>query len=316
MTSNRYVIMLAALAIGAAAAPLIAQPAAATTDPSQPWAPYLGCWSTSSSGVIGRMVCVVPTEARAEVEFLTVDGDSVVARTMVDGSGMPRAIERGECVGWEDARWSQDRRHLFMHADYKCTKGKPVRSDAVLSMTRSDAFTHVERVTSSDSATAKVVNFIVQLDTTLFPAEVRRRLTSYRALASVEGELEAAPPALTPSDVMEAAMMLDPAVLQAWLADRGEATDMTAKELRVLRVASEGAFRITPTNGRWVRSEDYRSGRSVYRWRSLSFQPSFSTAALDWGIEPYNGRLITPAMVNFGVPYEGYQRGFTWNGWR
>ncbi len=316
MTIRKFRLVVAAVVIGVASAPLTAQSAAPVPERQTPWAPYLGCWSTSSSGVIGPMVCVVPTESGSRVEFMTVDGDSVITRTVVDASGEPRAIARGVCVGWEDARWSQDQRHLFMHADYKCTKGKPVRSDAVLSMTRSDAFTHVERVTSSDSGTARVVNFIVQLDTTGYPLEVRRRLTSYRALAGNEGELEAAAPALTPSDVMEAATMLDPAVVQAWLADRGEDAGLTARELRVLRVASEASNPIAPTRGQWVRSERYRSSLAVYRWRSTSSQPAFSTAALDWGIEPYNGRLITPDMVNFGVPYEGYQRGFTWNGWR
>jgi hypothetical protein len=300
-------ILKAVLLTAVVACSLAAQGAPGAPASVTRWNPYLGCWSTSSRGEVGPMVCVVPTTSVDRVEFMTVDGDTVFARTMVDASGTPQPMLRGDCAGWESATWSHDGQRLFMHADYACAKGRTLRSDAILSMTRSDAFTHLERRTNSDTAEVRAMHFIVQLDTTVFPAEVRQRLTSYRPLAVSDSELVTVPP-VAASDVLEAATMLDPKVVQAWLADRGDSTDLSTTDLRVLRVASEGNLR-----------SDWRALAGV-RWgrrstSSVDFPAAFRTGDIDWGGEPTAGRMLTPATVGWGQAYPGYQSGFTWHGW-
>lgn len=203
------------------------------------WSPYLGCWSTSSGGVIGPMVCVVPTEDRARVEFMTVDGDTVIARTFVDASGKRVSALRPGCTGWETGKWSGDGQRLLMHAEFRCKDSPTQRSDAILSLSHADAFTHVERNLVRDDAPARVVTFIVQLDTTVFPAEVRRRLPHLRPLAIETAELETLAE-LSPASVVEAASELDPTVVETWLADRGEISTQTATMVRMLHVAALG----------------------------------------------------------------------------
>ena len=174
-------------------APLQAQSTSGAPGVVTSWTPFYGCWSTSSSGRIGPMVCVVPGATRAQVEFMTVDGDSVIGRTMVDASGKRVPALRTGCTGWEQGTWASDGQRLLMHAEYRCTKRPVQRSDAVLSLSHTDAFTQVERNLSDWRAPARVVNFIVQLDTTLFPVEVRRRLPHLRPLALETAELETLP---------------------------------------------------------------------------------------------------------------------------
>lgn len=203
------------------------------------WSPYLGCWSTSSGGTIGPMVCVVPTEDRARVEFMTVDGDTVIARTFVDASGKRVSALRPGCSGWETGKWSGDGQRLLMHAEFRCKDSPMQRSDAILSLSHADAFTHVERNLVRDDAPARVVTFIVQLDTTVFPAEVRRRLPHLRPLALETAELETLAE-LSSASVVEAASELDPTVVETWLAERGEVSTQTSTMLRVVHSAALG----------------------------------------------------------------------------
>lgn len=219
-------------------APLGAQ-SAPTAGVVTSWSPYLGCWSTSSNGSIGPMVCVVPTDDRARVEFMTVDGDSVVARTFVDASGKRVNALRPGCTGWETGKWSGDGQRLLMHAEFRCKDSQVQRSDAILSLSHADAFTHVERNLTRADAPVRVVNFMVQLDTTVFPAEVRRRLPHLRPLALETTELETLAE-ISPASVVEAASELDPTVVETWLADRGEVSPQTATMVRVVRSAALG----------------------------------------------------------------------------
>ena len=203
------------------------------------WSPFLGCWSTSSAGAIGPMVCVVPGDSHDEVEFMTVDGDSVIARTVLDASGRRVATRRPGCTGWENGRWAADGQQLLMHAEYRCKDRRVQQSDAILSLTRTDAFTHVERNITDARMPARVVNFIVQLDTTVFPREVRRRLPYLRPLAIETSELEITSP-VTPGVVVEAASSLDPDVVQTWLADRGQLSPESSTMTRLVYNAARG----------------------------------------------------------------------------
>ena len=310
MSGKRSFLGACAVAGFAIFSPLAAQQRVSVRNVA--WTPFLGCWSSSSSGMVGPMVCVVPTESPSRAEFLTVSDDSVVSRAIVDASGIPIAQSRNGCVGWETSRWSKDSTHLFSRADYRCADGHMLRADEILSMTHADAFSLVVRSVTDDSTPARVVNFIVQLDTTLFPPEVRQRLTSYRTLAESDAELETI--ARVPlSDQMEAAMEIDGGVIDAWLADRGQRSDLTARELRSLHTVA----RVANSERRFVdralaQAALESKGRPLVRIRryALGNQSLYNGSSL-FG----NGRVVTPVMVNFSYPPTALDRGFAWHGW-
>lgn len=295
----------------ALAAPVGAQPVAATR--VDRWSPFLGCWSTSSAGMIGPMVCVVPADSAEQVDFLTVSGDSVVSRSRIDATGADKLYSRLGCVGVESGRWSADGRRLLMHADYACDKGGARKSDALIDFTRSDAFSYIETDLQSYRKPSRIVNFIVQLDTTLFPAEVRRRLSAYRPLSFEASELEQETVLSTPA-VVEATAELDRALVLAWLAERGESGLLAAAPLTGF----------TPKEIQWRRQDALRGLRRLRGVPTL-IMSSVSRGeggpwAWPWGVQygfewPSN-YLVTPEMVGFGLPYVGYQGGFTWSGWR
>ncbi len=318
--SREYTVQLSGfpflLALGAsliAAAPSTAQVTPAGQTTATRWNPFLGCWSTSSAGMIGPMVCVVPTDSADQVEFLTVSGDSVVSRSKVDASGVEKLYSRKGCVGIERGRWSADGYRLLMHADYACDKGVDRKSDALIDFTRSDAFSYIETDLKSYRKPSRVVNFIVQLDTTLFPAEVRRRLPEYRPLSFESAELERETVLSTPA-VVEATAELDRALVATWLAERGESGMLALAPLSVF----------TPQEIKWRQQDALRGLR---RQQGIPTLLSVAWPYVDQG-GPYGGTwgvnygfawptnyLVTPAMVGFGVPWVDYPGGFRWGGW-
>ncbi len=295
------------------AVPAPAQSTPANQAPVVRWSPFLGCWSTSSAGVIGPMVCIVPADSAEQVDFLTVSGDSVVSRMRVDASGQEKMYSRSRCVGIETGRWSTDGRRLLMHADYVCEKGADRRSDALLDFSRSDAFSYIETDLTSGRKPSPVVSFIVQLDTTLFPAEVRQRLPSYRPLSFDAADLERESAISTPA-IFEVAAALDRALVVAWLADRGESGMLAASPLSA----------VTATEIRWRRHDELRRLRRQQGVPTLlilsrpfydSGDPYPENLSVPKGFAWPTNYLVTPAMVGFGLPYFGYQGGFPWGGW-
>lgn len=228
------------------------------------------------------MVCVVPTASVDRVEFMTVEGDSVVGRAMVDASGTRLPVSRPGCTGWERGRWSADGRRLLMNAEYRCGDAPVQRSDAIIAPTHFDAFTHIERTTSGDRGVALRVHFIVQLDTTTFPREVRQRMTHLRPL-SVELETLEAPVLASPSAIVEAAAALDGEVVEAWLDETGQRNADMASAVRILHVAARGGElpRAAGAPGRHVEAQMTRFG-TVYGYTLR--HPIYLTA--DHGIIP------------------------------
>jgi hypothetical protein len=309
-TQSMRVLMASVLLTVGGIAPLHAQETdSATAAPrTSRWTPFLGCWSSSSAGAIGPMVCVVPTDSIDRVEFLTVAGDSIIGRTEVDASGRIFPYRRGACHGYERGRWSDDSARVFIKADYTCDKGPDQQSDAIIDLTRSDAFTYIEGDVGKSAGPARVINFIVQLDTLVFPAEVKRRLPAYRTLAFDASELEQAEPVKV-STMVDATSELSSGVVSAWLENRGESA--------VFLIADRRAQR----NNTRMRSHVRSALRSSYWTRfggdaNSRFPLTGATWGVNWGAEAPPGYMLTPEMVGFGLPYIGYQGGFTWGGWR
>lgn len=149
------------------------------------------------------------------------------------------------------------------------------------------------------------MNFIVQLDTTIYPAEVQRRLPGVRPLALEPSELETREPVAT-SAIVEAATELDPSLVDAWLEDRGESglfaiADYKRRETNVDRRA-------------WLQRGLRRS--TLFSLGSYSATADGSSWGVNWGAEFPTNTLVTPAMVGFGLPYVGYSGGFTSSSWR
>ena len=272
------------------------------------WSPFLGCWSTSSAGVIGVMVCIVPTDSSSRVEFLSVFRDSVVGRTFIDASGRTAIYKRGPCRGAETARWSIDRKRVFVSADYFCDAGRSFLASGVFAFTHLDAFTYVEADDADTTKVPRVVNFIVQLDTTLFPAEVKRRLSQLRPLVQNLTELETVE-RLSMDALIEATTELPARMAEAWLGERGESAIFAIADRKRQRVVAQQRIKMRLALAHSGGTALFSSANLENRF--LNMDDFFRMALVS---EVPAGRMATPSDVGFGLPYDGYAAGMRWGG--
>lgn len=221
-----------AAAVTTAALPLSAQQSDSITIGAH-WRAYLGCWSSSSAGVIGPTVCIVPTDAAEQVEMLVVVNDSVMSRVPVAASEVRMPLTRDGCTGWETARWSGDEHRLYTRGEFTCDGGAPQKSSGIYALTQEDAFSRIEGVTTRSGVRVRVVNHI-RVGPAGVPANVARLLLRATALPTLATRADAASP-ITVKDVSAALKEVDREVVEGWIADRGQRFALAPKVLRQLR---------------------------------------------------------------------------------
>ena len=206
------------------------------------WRAYLGCWASATpSRSVGPMVCVVPTASAQTVEFVTVDGDSIVSTVPLTASGARVERKVSGCSGWESARWSIDERRLYTEAEFTCADGSKQAQQSMISMRYADTFSRIEVIKSGRGSLSRVVHFTLQLDQQLHPASIASRLPSPQELPSFNARLEAAAE-VSSADIVDASKALPSSIVEAWIADRGQKFEFGVSDLRAMRGAgvSEG----------------------------------------------------------------------------
>lgn len=221
-----------AAAVTTAAVPLSAQQSDSITI-GEHWRAYLGCWSSSSAGVIGPMMCIVPTDTAEKVEMLVVVKDSVMSRVPVAASEVRVPLMRDGCTGWETARWSGDEHRLYTRGEFTCDGGAPQKSSGIYALTQEDAFSRIEGVTTKSGVRVRVVNYI-RVGPAGVPLDVARLLLRANALPTLATRADAASP-ITFKDVSAALKEVDREVVEGWIADRGQRFALAPKSLRQLR---------------------------------------------------------------------------------
>ena len=201
------------------------------------WRAYLGCWATSTATVpVGPMVCVVPTSNAQTVEFVTVDGDSVISTTPFTASGSRVELTRNGCSGWESARWSIDERRLFSQAEYTCADGSKQQQQSIISMRYADTFTRIDGIRSGKGYLARVMHFQVIMDSSVVPPAVASRIPSMTQMPSFNARLQAAAE-LSTADIVDASKALESPIVEAWLADRNQRVSANVNDLRAMKAS-------------------------------------------------------------------------------
>ena len=233
MTIRRVHTLVIGTLLATAAAAAQAQTERVAIDPK--WRAFLGCWASSAAGSAGPTVCLVPTASADRIEMISVANDSIIGRVAITASGARTEITRDGCTGWESGRWSADDRRFFTRAEFSCDGGATQSSTGIFAMSHADAFSRIEGVKTKGATRVRVINFIWR-DTVPAPGAIASRLPRLDALPTVGAHIEAAA-TVTTADVIEATKQVDAAVVEAWLADRGQRFDVTVKDLRALRDA-------------------------------------------------------------------------------
>ena len=219
---------------------LLAAPAVAQKDPAvrldERLRQFTGCWATQVNGMRGPVTCIVGTANPYAVELLTLENDTVVTRVPIDASGLQVERNRDGCRGWERGTWSGDERRLFVQSELTCGSGPLQKSSAIYASTSYTEFSRIEGVKTRGAAGVRVINFRAITPGAGIASAIVDRMPPIGEMRSYAARVEGAAP-LSTADVVEAAKAVDPAVVEAWVADRHQGFTLAANDLRALRDA-------------------------------------------------------------------------------
>ena len=223
-------LLLAGSAVGAQTTGA-AGAAGAVDDPR--WRAFLGCWSPlSPDGVVpagSALTCVVPAGAGASgVERLTVADGRVTARERLDATGERRARSEDGCDGYEQAQWSADGRRLHVRSSATCATGVSRASTGIIAFAPDGDWIEVRSASVGTGAGVRVNRFRAASPGSALPAEVSAALATARRDDDARVALGAP---VSTDEVADAVRLSDAAVVEAWLAARGQGFKLDAARL-------------------------------------------------------------------------------------
>ncbi len=224
----------------AAAAVIALTPLAARgqgTDPN--WNAWIGCWASGPMDAVAvslsRPVCVVPA-GPSGVDIVAVRDGREVSREHVDASGLPQKADREGCTGSQTARWSADRRRVYLTSTHQCSGGATRSSSGLMAMTPEGEWLDIVSVTSGEDTGVRVLRHRPMAEPSGLPSSVAQSLQKVsRPAVDERRTLAGAPIGL--SDIVEASRQVSDSVVAAWLNDVRQRLNVNAASLRELAAA-------------------------------------------------------------------------------
>jgi hypothetical protein len=323
----------------AAAAGLVALVASAASAQQQSaagnWQAWIGCWTAGPAigGIapseVSPLVCITPTSDAGVVELTTLSGDKVVATQRIDAGGRELPTDAKGCSGAQRAQWSVDGRRVYLHATANCGGVERVTS-GILAMSPTGEWLDVQGVAAGGEEAVRVARYRDAGVPSAVPAHISAALAQRGVYQNARF---AAGATIGTSAVIEAARLATPAVVEAWLLERGQLFALDAREL--VRLADAGVpGRVTDAmvavsnpevfavarpeesarSRRAANDADEIVGRRVYVYLDPAYSP------YRWGYAPYgygygygyNPYGYSPLGYGGGYGYgSGYYGGYT-----
>jgi hypothetical protein len=327
---KRIVSLARSAAVMAGLAALVAGSAGAQ-QPAGNWQGWLGCWTAGPAiggiapSAVAPLVCISPTADANVVELTTISGDKVVSTQRIDASGRELPMDAKGCTGTQRAQWSADGRRVYLRAVATCDGLQRVTS-GIIAMSPAGEWLDAQGVAAQGDEGVRVARYRDAGVPSAVPESIAAAL---RARAtSTQGARFAAGGTIGSSAVIEASRIVTPAVVEAWLLERGQVFALDGQEL--VRLADAGVpARVTdamvavsnpkvfavarpeadPRNSRSRRYEDDLTGRRVYVYLDPAYSPyrwGYSPYGYGYGYGPYG---YSPFGYGYGIG-NGYGSGY------
>ncbi len=297
--------------------------------PDPRWQAWLGCWEPMEAEAAAQLVCVIPATGTSAAEILTVRDGRIVAREHVDATGARVASTRNGCTGWESAQWSPQGQRVYSRSDYACPDGLRRSASGLMAMSATGEWLDVQGAALAGGQTGVRVRRYREagaLSQSALPEEIASVPRSgVRAVAAARA---AAGASLATADVVEATRHLEAAVVEAWLAARGQGFAIDAKGLvtladagvptrvidLVVALSYPKVFAVNPASrqAEFLRRlpDSLRYGAGV----AVAYPNPYGYSPFDWdysynydGYGPYGWNPYAPYGYGFG--YDGYTGG-------
>lgn len=200
----------ALLLAGWSPAPLSAQ------DMDARWLPWLGCWEAVDAGEETPLLCVRPASEGNGVEFISWSEGQLSPPEAILADGVPRNVEREECQGVEEARFSEDGHRVYLNSRYVCEEGGERKASGILAMLNPMEWADIKSV----DGTPWVLKYRLARASRIEEAPIED------VVASRAGEVKAArisaSERLTEEDIIEAVAYVDGPTVEALIVERAD----------------------------------------------------------------------------------------------
>jgi hypothetical protein len=176
---------------------------------------------------------VTPATESSAISIATIVDGEAVSHTVIDASGSRKDVVQDECTGWESARWSASGNRVYLRSEFTCPGEISRSTNGVLAITEGGEWLDIQGITAGAHQGVQVVRYKAISGSEPSPTATKAGVTRGQTLAVSTARFAAAAP-LTTDDVIEAAELLDPAVVVAWLAEVGQPFGTDAEQLIAL----------------------------------------------------------------------------------
>lgn len=321
VTINRLARATRTAAIAVALVSLSAATGAAQQANGSRWQGWLGCWTASAPDALvptsAPVVCIMPTSSADVVNVATVQDGKVLATKTIDASGTAQAIEAKDCTGTQQAEWSADARRVYLKATATCA-GTTRTTSGILAMSPTGEWLDVQGMAAGEGENVRVARYRDAGLPEKLPADIKSALEGRSA--SVQGARIAAGANIGTKAVIEASKKATPAVVEAWLLERGQRFALDASTLvqladagvparvtdALVAVSNPQQFAVAhPTpDVQYNRAEDEVTGRRIPVFLAPPPYDPFG-----WGYSSYYGYGYPYGYgygSRYGYPYGGF----------
>ena len=265
------------------------------------WYPWTGCWQRSGdTGASNQFTCVRPG-GDGSADILVISNGAVESRERLVVDGVAHAIDTDGCHGSQTASWSttDGGSRLYIGSSYSCSGGLRGRSTRMFAILPSGVWLEVRDVHAGGGWVETVTRFHDAGLPASIPASVRSEI-SRRGLIVATARAAASAP-VSEVDIAEATRSVDTAVVQSWLAARGEgaASDPTAARNSMANNSATSDVRIfygqPPSQPQPQPQPEYQPGCDAYGCYPMNGYGN--------GYSAYNGYGYGYPMSMNGYPY-------------
>jgi len=288
----------------------VLSPAAYAAQPDDAWLAWVGCWRAEGDSS-ERSLCIVPDGDG--VRMITLNAGKVEAESRIIANGQARTITQEGCTGIETARWSADRKRVFLNADLNCGNNVTRKVSGIFAMLPGSQWASVQSIQTAENQRLHTVRY-TEADPSNLPNDIARAFRDNR-LARETVRLGATA-ALDLDDVKEAVKLADVTVVEGWLTTVGQEFDLDGKTLIELADAGVPASVIDvivaiSNPGRFAVREERADDRDRVRRRPGS--------CYDYWSDPYDpffyrGSYYGHCRGGYGGYYPTWGGGGYWGG--
>ncbi len=282
------------------------------------WLPWVGCWTPVGQGDDAPLLCVTPGEDPASVEFVTIAEGEVVSREVARADGQPADDDQEGCEGTTTWTFSNDGHRAYHRSEHVCDGEVGRVATGMMAMASRTEWMDLNSVEVAGRTTPWAQRYRLA-DRETAEAAGFGDLEADRAMA-IRAARQSANALPTVDAVIEAANVVHPETVEAWLVERAPRFNLDGDKLVrmadagvpshvldvVVAVSYPNRFRLRPdedeTGGLTVaeartrRADRDRYGYDMYRRYSSPF---------GFGFSPYGSY----APYGYGLGYGGYGYG-------